>query len=78
MEKVSIDSIFLAINQPIFYRQRRSWPTMGPRRILRETKMLLYVLDNRRPYMQTFVSALMINNVASVAVCELRSLKTND
>ena len=51
---------------------------MGPRRILREAKMLLYVLDNRRPYMQTFVSALMINNVASVAVCELRSLKTND
>lgn len=78
MEKVSIDSIFLAINQPILYRQRRSWPTMGPRRILREAKMLLYVLDNRRPYMQTFVSALMINNVASVAVCELRSLKTND
>jgi hypothetical protein len=46
MEKVSIDSIFLAINQPILYRQRRSWPVMGLRHILREAKMLLYVLDN--------------------------------
>jgi hypothetical protein len=69
MEKVSIDSIFLAINQPILYRQRRSWPAMGPRRILREAKMLLYVLDNSRPYMQTFVSALMIVIMWQVWLC---------
>ena len=77
MEKVSNDSNFLAISQLILYRQRRSLPAMGQRRILREARMLLYhdVLDNR-PYMQTvcFRSSSNENNVASVAVCELRSL----
>lgn len=58
MEKVSIDSIFLTINQPILFRQRRNWRAMGPRRILRESEMILHVLDNR-PYMQPFVSAIM-------------------
>lgn len=71
MEKVRIDSIFLPINQkPILYRQRRSWQAMGLRRILREAKKLLYVPDNEN---NTCSYA-----VACVAVCELRSLKTNN
>jgi hypothetical protein len=66
MEKVSIDSNFLTINQPILYRQRRSWPAMGLRRILHEAK-ILYVLDNENNH-----------DKWRVAVCELRSLKTKD
>ena len=43
---------------------------MGLRRILREAKMLLYVLDNEN-------NSYAVACGYCVAVCELRSLKTN-